>query len=48
MVSVLKRMNIGVCSDVSQIEDMDAFVELFNKRIIEHGIQYDEQEEGVE
>lgn len=30
IVSILKRMQICVSSDITQIEDIDAFTELFN------------------
>ena len=44
--SILKRAQIVVTSDESQIEDVPAFVELFNKEILRLGIQYEVSEEG--
>jgi len=37
-VSILKRLNINLTSDITQIEDIDAFISLFNRRILELGI----------
>lgn len=45
-VSVLKRTMITLTSDTSQIEDVPAVIELFNKEFEALGVMYDEKEEG--
>jgi len=37
-VSILKRLNINLTSDNTQIEDIDNFIGMFNRRILELGV----------
>ena len=37
-VSILKRLNINLTSDISQIDDIDAFIGILNKKILELGV----------
>ena len=46
IVSVLKRAHICLTADESQIEDVPAFMSIFNRHIQKLGIKYDENEEG--
>ena len=48
LVSVLKRLQLCVTSDETQIEDVPQFVQLFNDEITALGLEYDPEEEGYD
>lgn len=46
MVSVNKRLQINVTSSKSEIDDLPAFMAMLNKRIIDLGMEYSDEQEG--
>lgn len=43
LISVTDQIQCNICSDVSQIKDLDLFVSIFNRKITEHGIAYNDK-----
>jgi hypothetical protein len=48
MVSCHKRLIINITSDSGQIENVPAFIQLFNKRLQSMGLVYDPKIEGID
>lgn len=45
VISVMNRIQFNVLSDTAQIDDIDAFVGIFNKLVEKYGIQFTDDEE---
>lgn len=45
IVSIMNRIQFNLTSDTAQVDDIDAFMDIFNKLVEKHGIQFTDDED---
>lgn len=44
LISVMDQIQCNIASDIAQIEDLDLFVSIFNRKITELAIEYEDKQ----